>query len=182
MRNAVLPILALLSAAPAVALETPRACSAADPRVRCIAYDPTQVVRLYAATGAALTVEFSEAETIVDASTSDNGLLEGGDASTRQAVAIAETGGGGAPGTADRNLMMAKRGSFLFLKPLRPLLPQPITVLTRREDGRVRRYTFQLETRPGGLTEETPNTFYAVRFTYPADEAAARQARAQADR
>ena len=180
MRPAVLATAAALLAAPALALETPRACSAADPRVRCIAYDPAQVVRLYAATGAALTVEFSEAETIVDASTSDNGLLEGGDASSRQAIAIAETGG--APGTADRNLMMAKRGSFLFLKPLRPLLPQPITVLTRREDGRVRRYTFQLETRPGGLTEDMPNTFYAVRFTYPADEAAARRARWEADR
>lgn len=182
MRRATLSavVAAALLAAPAIALETPRACSAADPRVRCIAYGPTQVVRLYAATGAALTVEFSEAETIVDASTSDNGLLEGGDASSRQAVAIAETGG--TPGTADRNLMMAKRGSFLFLKPLRPLLPQPITVLTRREDGRVRRYTFQLETRPGGLTEDAPNTFFAVRFTYPADEAAARQARFQADR
>ncbi len=180
MRRCLLAASALLLAAPAMALETPRACSAADPRVRCIAYDPTQVVQLFAATGAALTVEFADAETIVDASTSDNGLLEGGEASSRQALAIAETGGGA--GTADRNLMMAKRGAYLFLKPLRPLLPQPITVLTRREDGRMRRYTFQLETRPGSLTEEAANTFYAVRFTYPEDEAAARRARSEAQR
>ena len=95
MRRCLVAASALLLAAPAMALETPRACSAADPRVRCIAYDPAQVVQLFAATGAALTVEFAEAETIVDASTSDNGLLEGGEASARQAVAIAETGGGG---------------------------------------------------------------------------------------
>ena len=94
MRRSLLAASALLLAAPALALETPRACSAADPRVRCIAYDPAQVVQLFAATGAALTVEFADAETIVDASTSDNGLLEGGEASARQALAIAETGGG----------------------------------------------------------------------------------------
>ena len=63
MRRCLVAASALLLAAPAMALETPRACSAADPRVRCIAYDPAQVVQLFAATGAALTVEFAEAET-----------------------------------------------------------------------------------------------------------------------
>lgn len=170
--------LACLAAAPAAALETPRQCARADPRVRCVAYDPAEVVQLYAAPGATLTVEFRESETIVDASVSDNGLLEGGEASDRRTVPIAD--GGGA--TADRNLMMGRRGSFLFLKPLRPLLPQPVTVLTRREDGRMRRYAFQLETRDGDLRAETPNTFYAVRFLYPEDEAAERQARWAAQR
>lgn len=173
MRRLLLASVACLMAAPALALETPKECSKADPRVRCVAYNPAEVVQLYAAPGAALTVEFGENETIVDASTSDNGLLEGSEASQRMALPIADTG----TATSDRNLMMAKRGSFLFLKPLRPLVPQPVTVLTRREDGKMRRYAFQLETREGRLTPETANTFFAVRFTYPQDEAAARAAR-----
>lgn len=168
----------LLGAGPALAIEDPRPCSAADPRIRCVAYSDSQVVRLYGAPGAALTVEFAAGETIVNASTSDNGLMEGGAASSRQTLPVADSTGP----TADRNLQMARQGPFLFLKPLRPLDPQPITVLTRREDGRMRRYTFQLETRTGALTPEVENTYYAVRFTYPADEAEARRARWAAQR
>lgn len=178
MRKLLLASAACLMAAPALALELPRECSKADPRVRCIAYNPAQVVQLYGAPGAALTVEFGDNETIVDASVSDNGLLSGADASQRHAVPISDNGGA----STDRNLAMAKRGSFLFLKPLRPLVPQPISVLTRREDGKMRRYAFQLETREGDMGPDTPNTFYAVRFTYPGDEAAARQARLAAQR
>lgn len=178
-RFALLASAALLSA-PAAALETPRPCSAADPRVRCIAYSPAQVVQLYSAPGASLTVEFGEGETITDASVSDNGLLEGGsDPSPRAFMPVA--GGVGASGpTADRNLSMAKRGSFLFLKPLRDLVPQPITVLTQRPEGKVRRYTFQIETRQGGMTPDVANTFFAVRFVYPEDDARARRERWQA--
>jgi type IV secretion system protein VirB9 len=150
-----------------MALETPQPCSKADQRVRCVAYNQTQVVRLYAAPGAALTVEFASGEKIVDASTSDNGLIAGAEPSDRMVMQVSDAG----PATADRNLQMAKRGSFLFLKPLRQLVPQPVAVLTQREDGKYRRYSFQLETRPGTMDEETPNTFYAVRFTYPEDEA-----------
>lgn len=163
-----------LLANPALALTEPQPCSAADPRVRCTAYSETEIVQLYAAQGASLTVEFAPSETIMDASPSDNGLIEGGMPSARQAVQVSA----GASPTADRNLMMAKRGSFLFLKPLVPLVPQPITVLTKRADGTMRRYTFQLQTRDGALTPDSPNVFYVVRFTYPADAAAERRARA----
>ena len=165
-----------LATAPAFALETPKPCSAADHRVRCIAYSPTDVVQLLGTAGGALTVEFSPEETIVDASTSDNGLMEGEGQSARRGVLIATDNAG----TADRNLMMAKRGAFLFLKPLGPLVPQPITVLTRREDGKMRRYTFQLETRNGAMAASDGDAFYAVKFTYPEDDAAARRAQWQA--
>ena len=60
MRQCALMASVLLLAAPAVALETPRACSAADPRVRCIAYDPAQVVQLFAATGARITANLAK--------------------------------------------------------------------------------------------------------------------------
>jgi type IV secretion system protein VirB9 len=96
----------------------------------------------------------------------------------RRGVLIATDAGG----TADRNLMMEQRGAFLFLKPLGPLVPQPITVLTQQEGGQMRRYTFQLETRSGSMTAEDADAFYAVKFTYPADEAAAKWARAQEQR
>lgn len=182
MKRFILAASTFLAAAPAMALETPRACSAADQRVRCIAYSPSEIVQLLATPGAALTVEFSPEETIVDASTSDNGLMTDGEVgSVRRALQIADAGGGGG-GTADRNLMMAKRGSFLFLKPLGQLVPQPVTVLTRREDGKMRRYTFQLETRTGPMTADQATAFYAVRFSYPEDEAAARRARWEAQR
>ena len=177
-RIAALGALALLSAPPALALETPKPCSATEPRVRCVAYKPAEVVQLYAAPGASLTVEFGEGEEITDASVSDNGLLDGaGDASPRAFLPIGAGQQGGAPGTADRNLSMAKRGGFLFLKPLRSLVPQPVTVLTRTAEGKVRRYTFQLETRPGPVTVDADNTFYAVRFTYPEDADRARRER-----
>jgi type IV secretion system protein VirB9 len=176
MKRLLLATAALLLASPALALEEPKPCSKADARVVCIPYNALEVVQLYAARGAALTVEFSSKESIVDASTSDNGLLDGGPASARQAVEVVD--GGNSPATADRNLMMAKRGSFLFLKPLRKLAPQPVTVLTRREDGAMRRYTFQLETRDGDLTAEGATAYFAVRFVYPNDEAEARRAAA----
>lgn len=178
-RAAALGAAAILAASPALALETPRPCSAAEPRVRCVAYKPAEVVQLYAAPGASLTVEFANGEEITDASVSDNGLLDGAEASPRTFLPVG--GQGGAP-TADRNLSMAKRGAFLFLKPLRQLVPQPVTVLTRTADGKVRRYTFQLETRPGPVTVDAENTFYAVRFTYPGDEARARAERWAAQR
>ncbi|WP_239002988.1 TrbG/VirB9 family P-type conjugative transfer protein [Rhodovastum atsumiense] len=168
----------VLGAAPALATSIPQPCTKADQRVRCVAYSPSQVVQLYAAVGAALTIEFSDAETVADVSASDNGLLEGAARSERQPLVANDQG----PATADRNLMMAKRRNYLFLKPLLALLPQPLTVLTKRADGTARRYTFQLETRPGGLTAAVPDTFYTVRFTYPEEAAAARRAAAQAER
>lgn len=167
-----------LAAAPALALETPKPCSAADQRIRCIAYNPADIVQLLGTAGGALTVEFSAEETIVNASASDNGLMEGEGASARRGVLIATD----SSPTADRNLQMARQANFLFLKPLGPLQPQPITVLTRREDGKMRRYTFQLETRAGAMTPDQASAFYAVRFSYPTDEAAARRARWAAQR
>lgn len=171
---------AALSAAPASALETPKACSAADKRIRCIAHNPAQVVRLPAAVGGSLCVEFGPTERIEDVSVSDNGLLDGGsEPATRYMLPVA---GGQAPATIDRNLQVSRRGSFLFFKPLRHLVPQAVNVITTDAEGKTRAYAFQLETRDGGMTEDVDDTIFRVRFTYPADEAAARRARWEAQR
>ena len=46
----------------------------------------------------------------------------------------------------------------------------------------MRAYTFELSTRTGPLTKEVPDTYYLVRFTYPAEERAAANAAAAARR
>lgn len=177
---ALLPFAAALLPAPAaLAMQTPRPCSASEPRIRCVAYDPSEVVRVPAVVGGSLAIEFSEGETIEDASVSDNGLLTGEGGSARSFLPV---GAGQPPATADRNLQMSRRKNFLFLKPLRALTPQSVNVVTVNSEGKVRPYTFQLETRPGGMGLEVDDTVFRLRFRYPADEAAARLARWEAQR
>ncbi|WP_424138826.1 TrbG/VirB9 family P-type conjugative transfer protein [Roseomonas chloroacetimidivorans] len=160
-----------LSAVPAVAAETPSPCGP-DPRERCVAYAPGQIVRIYAAPGATLAIELPSTERVAFVGTSDNQLLQGGEAVDRMAA------GGDGSSTADPNLMTSvprvdgATGNFVMLKPLRHLEPQPLTVLawwTNPTSGArdLRRHTFELRTRPGELTEDVPDTFFAVRFSDP---------------
>ncbi len=177
-RRAALVASTVLAASPAFALQTPKPCDAAEPRVRCVAYNPADVIRLPAAVGGSLVVELNKAETIVDVGVSDNGLLQGGDPTARRYLPVA--GGQGAPATADPNLVLSKRGSFLFIKPLRPLVPQILNVVTQNGAGEPRRYTLQLEANP--VSMEAADIAAVVRVTYPSDEAAARRARWEAQR
>lgn len=170
---------ALSAAAPACAMQAPQPCGASEPRIRCVPYDPAEVVRVPAAVGGSLAIEFSEGETIEDASVSDNGLLTGEGGSPRSILSV---GGGQPAATADRNLQMSRRKNFLFLKPLRELAPQSVNVVTVNAEGKVRPYSFQLETRPGGMGPEVDDTLFRLRFRYPADEAAVRRARWDAQR
>jgi type IV secretion system protein VirB9 len=159
---------ALLLAVPSLAADTP-APGQRDERVRTQVYRPDDVTRLVASVGQALTVEFSERETIT-------------------AVAASDT---------ERVMITGERpqppyGRFLFIKAKTEVRTQPITVITRREDGSSRRYLFEFRTReapiagsalvagPGAPTEgETAEAFYSVRFAHPQDEAEDRRRRAR---
>lgn len=181
-RLALLASAAALSAAPAFALETPRPCSAADKRIRCIPYNPAQVVRLPAAIGGSLGVEFGPTERIEDVSVSDNGLLDPNAEGTPSPRFMLPAAAGAPQASVDRNLQVSRRGPFLFLKPLRGLVPQAVNVITVDADGKTRPYAFQLETREGGMTEEVDDTIFRVRFSYPLDEGAERRKRWEAQR
>jgi len=197
MRRALRLILAatvalpLAWAMPAGADEAP-APAGADPRVRVIAYDPQQVVKLYAVPGATLTIQLAPGEAVAGLPVSDQSLLDQLDATDPLAlaggpVAPSERAGSGRGASTDRNLLTAVRGNFVMIKPLRDLDPQPLFIIGRSTDpvtGRevLRAYTFELSTHEGPLTADAPNTYYLVRFTYPAEERAAAAAAAKARR
>lgn len=67
--------LPLSFAMPAAAQEVP-APAGDDPRVRVIAYNPQQVVKLYAAPGATLTIQLAAGETVAGLPVSDQTLLD----------------------------------------------------------------------------------------------------------
>ncbi|MBB5695999.1 TrbG/VirB9 family P-type conjugative transfer protein [Muricoccus pecuniae] len=181
--------------APATAGEAP-APAGADPRVRVIAYNPQQVVKLYAVPGATLTIQLAPGETVAGLPVSDQSLLDtpepagpgnGPIALAGGPVTPSERAGAGRGASTDRNLFTAVRGNFVMLKPLRDLAPQPLFIIGRSTDpttGKevMRAYTFELSTREGPLTADAPDTYYLVRFTYPAEERAAAAAAAAARR
>lgn len=186
--------LPLAWSAPAVADEAP-VPAGADPRVRMVAYDPQQVVKLYAVPGATLTIQLAPGETVAGLPVSDQTLLDPpepaglgtGPLAMAGGPAPSERAGAGRGASTDRNLFTAVRGNFVMLKPLRDLAPQPLFIIGRSTDpttGRevMRAYTFELSTREGPLTAEAPNTYYLVRFTYPTEERAAAAAADEARR
>jgi type IV secretion system protein VirB9 len=124
-----------------------------DSRMRYVAYNPGQVVHLSTIVGATMVVTFAPDEIV---------------------TSVAETD--------SLHLAAVPKGNYLFLKPSAMLTLQPIIVLTQRPDGSLRRYVFEIETVNAPSTADgAAGVFYAVQFTYPADEAAAAAARAAAD-
>lgn len=176
---------ALLAANSALALEEPTP-GQRDKRVRVVTYDPDQVVQLYAAPGATVRVAIAPDEVVQALLVSDQAIMSG--ESEMEATTVADTSSGrpeqpGDPNKAcDPNMCRSVYGSFIYIKPNRELEPQPLHLQTKRKctaptDGTQpkcewRSYQFELLTRPGPLTESTPNTFFGVRFEYPADRAA----------
>jgi type IV secretion system protein VirB9 len=134
--------LLVLAAAPAWALETPRP-GQADPRIKTIDYDPQQVVRIVGAFRTATQVLFSDGETI-------------------RHVALGDTSGWDV--VAETNI--------LFAKPKAVRAPTNLIVTTTTAAGETRHYTFELATRGGPTGRRAPDTFFVVRFRYPAQEKA----------
>src|SRR3954470_17551282 len=80
------------------ASEIPAPCGP-DPRERCVDYKPGQIVRVYLAPGATVTIELPASESIFFVGVSDDGLIRGTGSSDRVAS--------GSDATADPNLMTA---------------------------------------------------------------------------
>ena len=195
MRNILLTTAAaVFLASPALALETPQA-SKDDARIRVVTYDPNNVVELYAAPGATLRIQLGQGEEVERVLVSDESAItnERMPPSTGMLTSTFQTSQvqqgqpvqPGAP-SCDHNLCRDVADNFVYLRPLRPLAPQPLFLQTKWcGAGKCQdyAYTFELKTRPGDLTEGTPNTYFGVRFVYPKRDAAlagARWAAAQA--
>jgi type IV secretion system protein VirB9 len=147
-------LLCLSLSVPAIALETPKAGNL-DNRIRYVPYEPGNVVDVWTAPGAVMVVEFAGDERVVNVAASDSAYLKA-----------------------------QPSGNYLFFKPMAMLSPQPVVVLTRTEDGKLRRYDFEFETRQSKLSADS-DVDYTVVFTYPHDAwlkrlAASRAARARA--
>lgn len=132
------------SASPAYALREPTP-SRLDPHVGHVPYDADDVVHLPAEVGRTITVVLSPSENI------ETGKVAVSDKTDLRSLASA---------------------NVLFLKPVRALEPQPITVRAILPDGSARLYVFQLDAHEPGEGK----CFYKVQFDYPREEALARAA------
>ncbi|MDD2765509.1 MAG: TrbG/VirB9 family P-type conjugative transfer protein [Opitutaceae bacterium] len=108
-----------------------------DARVRYVPYESGNVTDVWTAPGAALTVQFGSDETVVSVAESDSAFLK-----------------------------VVPVQNYLFIKPTGILPAQPMAVLCKTSDGKLRHYFFQFETvnTPLGSGQ---NVDYAVVFTYP---------------
>ena len=108
-----------------------------DARVRYVPYQSGNVTDIWTAPGAALTVQFGTDEKVVSVAESDSAYLK-----------------------------VVPVQNYLFIKPTGILPAQPIAVLCKTADGKLRHYFFQFETvnKQLGAGE---NVDYAVVFTYP---------------
>jgi type IV secretion system protein VirB9 len=152
----------------AMTAEVPKPCGP-DPRERCIAYDPSQIVSLFLVPGATTTLQLPDDEVVYSVGTSDNEIISGKAAAAERVVS-------GPSATADDNLQVHMPGSdanpskFLMVKALRHLEPQPFTVIgvwTNQVTGKQehRRHSFELSTIPGG--PQAPDAFFSVVFSDP---------------
>jgi type IV secretion system protein VirB9 len=143
-RAVLLPLLLVLAmkAAPALALEVPKG-GPADPRIKTVDYDPSQVVRVMGIFRTATQIVFSAEETVQHVALGDSSAWE---------VA------------ADRNV--------LFIKPKAKGAPTDLIVTTDR-GAETRSYVFDLVTRASPKGRES---YFVLRFRYPADEKAHAQA------
>lgn len=131
----------------ATALEVPRSASA-DSRVRFVAYEPYDIIRIVGTLRSSVEVEFAADEEIVHVALGNSVAWE-----------------------------VAPAGNILFLKPRED---QPVTnmsVVTVRNDGFVRSYQFELTVRHGSVAVGQ-NTYFYVKFRYPADKAERQRRRA----
>ena len=159
-----------------------------DHRMRVIPYDRNNPVQLYAAPGAALRIQLGADEEVVRIVVSDQATLvpeEDPPSAATVATTVNATVGSNAapkgPASCDPNLCRDVMGNFVYLKPLRPLHPQPLFIQTKRcaaDTGRCEMvpYTFELLTRPGDPKLAAPDAAWNVTFTYPERERAARVA------
>ena len=146
-----LVIASAIASAPARAVDTP-VPGVRDSRVRTVAYDPTNVVRVIGAFRTSTQILFGPDEEIVNVALGDSIAWE-----------------------------VAPSGNILFLKPRENHPPTNLQVVTTKpgDKGTERRsYQFELSIKTD-VTADDLSTFFAIRFSYPGDTAAAQARRYQ---
>ncbi|MGF0524095.1 P-type conjugative transfer protein VirB9 [Agrobacterium pusense] len=125
-----------------------------DSRVRFIDYQPYNITRVIGTLRSSVQVEFAVDEEIAHVALGNSVAWE-----------------------------VAPAGNILFLKPRENQPVTNISVVTTRRDGSTRSYQMELTVRDGSV-EAGQNTYFYVKYRYPADEAERRRevaaARAQA--
>lgn len=125
-----------------------------DSRVRFVDYQPYNITRIVGTLRSSVQVEFAAGEEIVHVALGNSVAWE-----------------------------VAPAGNILFLKPREHQPLTNISVVTARRDGSTRSYQMELTVRDGTV-EAGQNTYFYVKYRYPADEAERRRlesaARAQA--
>ena len=130
-------------ASPAFALQE-RQAGRYDARVRTVAYNPMNVVRVIGGTFNSTQVIIAPDETI-----------------TQVAIGDSEA------------WLAQPAGNLLFVKPAEARAPTNMQVVTKRPDGSMRSYQFELVARNAMAGQPAAGAVFAVAFTYPED---ARQA------
>ena len=128
---------------PALAVQDPQA-GRYDARVRTVPYNPMNVVRIVGGTFNSTQVIFAADETI-----------------TQVAIGDSEA------------WLAQPAGNLLFIKPAEARAPTNMQVVTKRPDGSVRSYQFELTARNAMADQPAAGAVFAIAFTYPED---ARQA------
>lgn len=119
-----------------------------DNRVRFVNYDPYNVTKIIGSIRSSVQVEFADDEEIAHAAIGNAVAWE-----------------------------IAPAGNILFLKPRELQHVTNLQVVTTRQDGSKRSYQIELRTREGSVAAGN-ETYFLVKYRYPADEAARRQAEA----
>ncbi len=152
IRRGILLALAVVGS-PAMAEELPKP-GKLDERVRFVAYEPHQVVRVAGWLRHSIQIEFSPEEEILQVALGNSVAWE-----------------------------VAPVGHILFLKPREHQPSTNMSVVTQRRDGSKRSYQIELATINGPMQQKL-QPFFLVKYQYPADEAERRRvegaARAQA--
>lgn len=121
-----------------------------DSRVRFVDYQPYNITRIIGSLRSSVQVEFAPDEEIAHVALGNSVAWE-----------------------------VAPAGNILFLKPRESQPVTNISVVTTRRDGSTRSYQMELTVRDGTV-EVGQNTYFYVKYRYPADEAERRRMAAAA--
>lgn len=121
-----------------------------DSRVRFVNYQPYNITRVVGTIRSSVQVEFAPDEEIAHVALGNSVAWE-----------------------------VAPAGHILFLKPRESQPATNISVVTTRSDGSKRSYQMELQVRDGSV-EAGQNTYFYVKYRYPADEAERRRLESEA--
>lgn len=150
MRNTIILALLLAGAASGAFALEIPRGASQDSRVRFVDYQPFNITRIVGSLRSSVQVEFAADEEIAHVALGNSVAWE-----------------------------VAPAGNILFLKPREHQPVTNISVVTSRRDGSTRSYQMELTVRDGTV-EVGQNTYFYVKYRYPADEAERRRQAAAA--